>query len=88
MLLKNKIVVLLIFASPIIFLSFSKKEKEDTFYFKNIEKGMFLIPGAGWILIINAKTHLGASLQQFASKLKQTAFISLIMGRQKYIGNS
>ena len=32
MLLKNKIVVLLIFASPIIFLSFSKKEKEDPFY--------------------------------------------------------
>ena len=47
MLLKNKIVVLLIFASPIIFLSFSKKEKEDPFYYKNIEKGMFLIPGAG-----------------------------------------
>jgi len=47
MLLKNKIIALLIFPSPIIFLSFSKKEKEDPFYYKNIEKGMFLIPGAG-----------------------------------------
>jgi sulfatase modifying factor 1 len=35
---------LLILASTIIFLSFSKKEKEDPFFYKNIEKGMCLIP--------------------------------------------
>lgn len=38
-------IALLIFASAIIFLSFSKKEKEEPFFYKNIEKGMCLIPG-------------------------------------------
>ena len=36
---------LFIFCSTILFLSFSKKEKEDPFYYKNIEKSMCLIPG-------------------------------------------
>ncbi len=36
---------LLIFASALLFISFSKKEKEDPFYYKNIEKSMCLIPG-------------------------------------------